>query len=139
VPATQAAIIGNPGFFIVRSPSYGNVLGESGFPEPTRSSKRTPSIPYGTADREGVDLWTIGLDHGPVGAKDTVPISQFKARCLAILAEVKRSGRPVLVTRFGEPVAKVVPPTRSTRPDPGPPRLANEGGARERVVVAGVA
>ncbi len=48
---------------------------------------------------------------------DAVPISRFKARCLAILAEVKRSGRPVLVTRFGEPVAEVVPP-----PDPARPR-----------------
>jgi prevent-host-death family protein len=47
---------------------------------------------------------------------ETVPISQFKARCLAILARVKRTGRPVLVTRFGEPVAEVVPPTASARP-----------------------
>jgi prevent-host-death family protein len=47
---------------------------------------------------------------------ETVSISHFKARCLAILARVKRTGRPVLVTRFGEPVAEVVPPTASTRP-----------------------
>jgi prevent-host-death family protein len=47
---------------------------------------------------------------------ETVPISQFKARCLAILARVKRTGLPVLVTRFGEPVAEVVPPTASARP-----------------------
>ena len=81
----------------------------------------------------------MDVDHGLMEPMDAIPISQFKARCLAILAEVKRSGRPVLVTRFGEPVAEVVPPTRSTRPDPGPPRLANEGGAGERVVVAEVA
>ena len=47
---------------------------------------------------------------------ETVPISQFKARCLAILARVKTTGRPVLVTRFGEPVAEVVPPSASARP-----------------------
>ncbi len=47
---------------------------------------------------------------------ETVPISVFKARCLAILARVKRTGRPVLVTRFGEPVAEVVPPSASVRP-----------------------
>ena len=47
---------------------------------------------------------------------ETVPISQFKARCLAILARVKRTGRPILVTRFGEPVAEVVPPAASPRP-----------------------
>ncbi len=46
---------------------------------------------------------------------ETVPISQFKARCLAILARVKRTGRPILVTRFGEPVAEVVPPAASRR------------------------
>lgn len=47
---------------------------------------------------------------------ESVPISRFKSRCLAILAEVKRSGRPVLVTRFGEPVAEVVPPPAPARP-----------------------
>lgn len=46
---------------------------------------------------------------------DTVAISVFKARCLSILAEVKRSGRPVLVTRFGEPIAEVVPPPSPSR------------------------
>jgi prevent-host-death family protein len=56
------------------------------------------------------------VDHGLIEPMDTVPISQFKARCLAILAEVKRSGRPVLVTRFGEPVAEVVPPPAPVRP-----------------------
>ena len=47
---------------------------------------------------------------------DTIPISQFKARCLAILAEVKRTGRPVLVTRFGTPVAQVVAAPAKGRP-----------------------
>lgn len=40
---------------------------------------------------------------------ETVAISKFKATCLAVLQRVKRSGRPVLITRFGEPVAEVVP------------------------------
>ena len=56
------------------------------------------------------------VDHGLMEPTDSIPISQFKARCLAILAEVKRSGRPVLVTRFGEPVAEVVPPPAPARP-----------------------
>jgi prevent-host-death family protein len=42
---------------------------------------------------------------------ETMPISHFKARCLAVLARVNRTGEPVLVTRFGEPVAKIVPPS----------------------------
>ena len=40
---------------------------------------------------------------------ETVAISKFKAECLAILERVRRTGQPVLVTRFGEPVAEVVP------------------------------
>lgn len=39
-------------------------------------------------------------------------VSEFKATCLAVPQPVRRTGRPVLITRFGEPVAEVVPPTR---------------------------
>ncbi|MGH7565540.1 MAG: type II toxin-antitoxin system Phd/YefM family antitoxin [Gemmatimonadota bacterium] len=44
-------------------------------------------------------------------AKETIPISRFKATCLAVLERVRRSGQPVVVTRRGEPVAEVVPPS----------------------------
>ncbi|HVH11024.1 MAG TPA: type II toxin-antitoxin system prevent-host-death family antitoxin, partial [Gemmatimonadales bacterium] len=44
-------------------------------------------------------------------AKATMPISAFKARCLAVLKRVKQTGQPVLVTKFGEPIAEIVPPT----------------------------
>lgn len=44
-------------------------------------------------------------------AVDSIPISKFKATCLAVLEEVRRSGRPVLVTKRGEPIAEIVPPT----------------------------
>ena len=43
---------------------------------------------------------------------ETIPVSKFKATCLAVVQRVKRSGRPVLITRFGEPMAEVVPPGR---------------------------
>ena len=43
---------------------------------------------------------------------DTIPISKFKATCLDVLEEVSRSGRPVLVTRHGEPIAEIVPSSR---------------------------
>ena len=48
---------------------------------------------------------------------DTMPISKFKATCLATLERVRRTGRPLRVTRFGKPVADVVPtaPTASRR------------------------
>lgn len=42
---------------------------------------------------------------------ETIAISKFKATCLAVLQRVKRTGRPVLVTRFGEPIAEIVPPS----------------------------
>lgn len=41
---------------------------------------------------------------------DTIAISKFKATCLSVLQKVKRTGRPVLVTRFGKPIASIVPP-----------------------------
>ncbi|HTO46857.1 MAG TPA: type II toxin-antitoxin system prevent-host-death family antitoxin [Burkholderiales bacterium] len=43
---------------------------------------------------------------------ERMPVSKFKATCLAVLQRVKRTGRPVLITRFGEPVAEVTPPPR---------------------------
>lgn len=36
-------------------------------------------------------------------------ISKFKATCLAVLDDVRKTRQPVLVTRFGEPVAQIVP------------------------------
>jgi prevent-host-death family protein len=38
-----------------------------------------------------------------------IAISKFKATCLAVLEDVRRTGRPVRITRFGKPVAEVVP------------------------------
>ncbi len=39
-----------------------------------------------------------------------IAISKFKATCLAVLESVRRTGQPVLVTRFGKPMAEIVPP-----------------------------
>lgn len=39
-----------------------------------------------------------------------IAISRFKATCLAVLEEVGKSGKPVRITRFGKPVAEIVPP-----------------------------
>lgn len=41
--------------------------------------------------------------------KRHVPAGQFKARCLALLDEVATTGRPLVVTKRGRPVAEVVP------------------------------
>lgn len=45
----------------------------------------------------------------------TIAISKFKATCLAVLERVRRTGQPVLITRFGEPVAEVKPPPPPTQ------------------------
>lgn len=39
----------------------------------------------------------------------SVPAGAFKQGCLAILDEVARTHRPVVVTKRGKPVARVVP------------------------------
>ena len=39
-------------------------------------------------------------------------ISKFKATCLAVLERVRRTGQPVRITRFGTPVADIVPPAQ---------------------------
>jgi len=41
---------------------------------------------------------------------EEVTISKFKATCLRLLSNVKKTGQPLLVTRKGEPVALVSPP-----------------------------
>ena len=41
---------------------------------------------------------------------EVLSISQFKATCLAVLDKVKRTGKPVLVTRRGVPIAMIEPP-----------------------------
>ena len=38
-----------------------------------------------------------------------IPAGAFKARCLAIMKKVQATGEPVVVTRRGTPVVKVVP------------------------------
>lgn len=34
---------------------------------------------------------------------------EFKAKCLAVMAEVNSTGQPVLVTKRGKPLARVLP------------------------------
>jgi prevent-host-death family protein len=46
---------------------------------------------------------------------EKIAISKFKAECLAILERVRRTGKAVQVTRFGKPVAEVVPPSPPAR------------------------
>jgi prevent-host-death family protein len=38
-----------------------------------------------------------------------IAVSKFKAKCLGLLDEVQTSGQEIIVTKYGKPVAKVVP------------------------------
>jgi len=47
---------------------------------------------------------------------ETITISKFKATCLAVLEQVRKTGKPLRITRRGVPVADVIPPGPSERP-----------------------
>ena len=40
-----------------------------------------------------------------------IAISEFKAKCLAVLERVRSTQKPIRVTRHGKPVAEIVPST----------------------------
>ncbi|MCY4623992.1 MAG: type II toxin-antitoxin system prevent-host-death family antitoxin [Chloroflexi bacterium] len=39
----------------------------------------------------------------------TIKASEFKAKCLQLMDEVAESGEEIVITKFGEPVAKLAP------------------------------
>jgi prevent-host-death family protein len=43
-------------------------------------------------------------------------VSKFKATCLAVLENVRKTRKPIRITRFGKPVAEIVPPSEPARP-----------------------
>ena len=65
------------------------------------------------------------------GDMEEIQISTFMATCLAVLDRVGKTRVPVLVTRFGKPVAQIVPP---------PPAARDEGWLgcmRDRTTIVG--
>lgn len=40
---------------------------------------------------------------------EEIAVSKFKATCLAVLQRVQKTRQPIRVTRFGKPIAEVVP------------------------------
>ena len=46
---------------------------------------------------------------------EEIAISRFKATCLQVLERVRRTRKPILVTRFCEAVAEVTPPSMPKR------------------------
>lgn len=41
---------------------------------------------------------------------EEIAISKFKATCLAVLERVRKTGKPIRVTRFGQAIAEINPP-----------------------------
>ncbi len=54
---------------------------------------------------------------------ERIPIFEFRPKSLAPLERVRRTGRPIIVTKRGEPIAEVVPPSTALlgRGDVGEP------------------
>ena len=46
---------------------------------------------------------------------EEIAISKFKATCLAVLERVRKTGQPILVTRFGQAIAEINPPGGTKR------------------------
>lgn len=62
---------------------------------------------------------------------ETIAISKFKATCLAVVKRVKRTGKPIRITKFGKPIAEIVPPT------PDPPKKSWLGCMEGTMVIHG--
>jgi len=60
-----------------------------------------------------------------------IPISEFKAKCLAILQRVEKTKEPIRITRHGKPVAEVVPA------NPAVDRAALFGSMRNSIKILG--
>ncbi len=43
-----------------------------------------------------------------------MPAGAFKARCLAVMKDVQATGEPVIVTKRGKPIVKLVPVEKET-------------------------
>ena len=60
-----------------------------------------------------------------------IAISEFKAKCLAILERVEKTKQPIRITRHGKPVAEVVPAA------PQVDRAALMGSMRDSIEILG--
>jgi len=62
---------------------------------------------------------------------ETMPISKFKATCLAVLERVHKTGKPLIVTKRGVPVAQIGPPPAPKR------RKSGYGSMKDTIVILG--
>ncbi len=48
--------------------------------------------------------------------KSEMPAGEFKAKCLQLMDEVEKSKQEIVITKYGKPVAKLVPYTQERKP-----------------------
>jgi prevent-host-death family protein len=60
----------------------------------------------------------------------TLPISEFKSKCIALLNDAQRSGKGLIITRRGRPLARIEPISK----EPGKRKL---GVFRGRITITG--
>ncbi len=59
--------------------------------------------------RLGPYIMTIVTDHGHnMTEHRTIPAGEFKAKCLKLMDEVRKTGAGLIITKHGKPVAKLV-------------------------------
>jgi prevent-host-death family protein len=46
----------------------------------------------------------------------SIAIREFESKCMSLVDEVAASGEPVILTKAGEPIAKIVPIHKKARP-----------------------
>lgn len=54
--------------------------------------------------------------HQAAPRSTAIPAGEFKARCLKLMDEVARDRRPVVITKRGRAIAKLVPADEAPRP-----------------------
>ena len=59
----------------------------------------------------------------------TIAAGEFKAKCLSLMDEVERTGQPLVITKRGRPVARLVPESA--------PRESLFGVMKDAIVITG--
>ena len=49
---------------------------------------------------------------------ESLTVSKFKATCLAVVEEVAKSKKPVIITKRGKPIAELIPYEEETEQTP---------------------
>src|SRR6516165_6575075 len=67
------------------------------------------------------------VDYSKIELMEEIAVSKFKATCLAVIEQVRKTRKPVRITRFGKPLAEVVPPSTPDHPQTWLGALAGSG------------